>query len=225
MLAIPGVVATARTNLGLAATNKSIQAVLAPGRSGRPVDRLLPGRRRLLPHHGHAAAGRAVPGRPVRQGPAGAPARRRTRSGSGELGSRLAASTSSSIRRRRSCSASPRPRPAIGKTVRASVDGDDVLVPATIVGVVEDTRIRTARDAIEPILFGYDPRAAPSQVLVRYAAARPREVMDGLARVWRKFEPEIPFQGRVRRGHRSPSSTPPSGRAARCSPASPASRC
>src|SRR6185503_4636163 len=50
-----------------------------------------------------------------------------------------------------------------------------------------------ARDAIEPLVYAYDPDRT-YQVIVRYAAARPRDVMDGLAGVWRKFEPEIPFQ-------------------------------
>ncbi|MEI9851912.1 MAG: hypothetical protein WDN24_14935 [Sphingomonas sp.] len=61
--------------------------------------------------------------------------------------------------------------------------------------MVEDTRFRTARDAIEPVVFGYDP-AGTSQVLVRYTAARPGEVMKALNRVWRRFEPEIPFEAR-----------------------------
>jgi putative ABC transport system permease protein len=33
-------------------------------------------------------------------------------------------------------------------------------------------------------------------VLVRFAAARPGEVMAALNRVWRRFEPEIPFEAR-----------------------------
>ena len=69
------------------------------------------------------------------------------------------------------------------------------MVPSRIVGVVEDTRFRTARDAVDPIVYVYDPEHT-SQVLVRYAGARPGEVMAGLNRVWRRFEPEIPFEAR-----------------------------
>ncbi|UIJ46046.1 ABC transporter permease [Sphingomonas cannabina] len=69
------------------------------------------------------------------------------------------------------------------------------MVPSTIVGVVEDTRFRTARDAVDPIVYVYDPEHT-SQVLVRYAGARPGEVMAGLNKVWRRFEPEIPFEAR-----------------------------
>ncbi|MEO6382741.1 MAG: FtsX-like permease family protein, partial [Nitrobacter sp.] len=82
---------------------------------------------------------------------------------------------------------------AVGRPIKVGIDGLD-LVPATIVGVVEDTRIRTARDAIEPIVYAYDPDRT-SQVIIRYAAARPGTVMAGINKVWRQFEPEIPFQG------------------------------
>jgi len=82
---------------------------------------------------------------------------------------------------------------AIGTHLATAIDGADVSV--TIVGVVEDTRIRTPRDAIEPIVYIYDPMRT-SQVIVRYTAARPADVMAGIAKVWRTFEPEIPFEGR-----------------------------
>ena len=198
MLAIPGVVAAGRTNLGLAADQQDHPGRARPRRAGRPVDRLLQRRRRLLPDDGHRLlAGRFLgdrfaKDRMIRQRRVPEPPRAPS--------SPPAASTSSSIARRRSCSASPRPQAAIGKSVEGRVDGRR-LVPSTIVGVVEDTRFRTARDAIEPIVYGYDPERT-SQVLVRYAAARPREVMAGLARVWRKFEPEIPFEAQLRRGCR-----------------------
>jgi putative ABC transport system permease protein len=86
------------------------------------------------------------------------------------------------------------PQTALGKPVQIAFDGW-VMVPSTIVGVVEDTRFRTARDAIEPIVYVYDP-ARTSQALVRYANARPGEVMAALNKVWRRFEPEIPFEAR-----------------------------
>jgi putative ABC transport system permease protein len=86
------------------------------------------------------------------------------------------------------------PQEAVGRTVGVSIDGKE-LAPATIAGVVEDTRIRTARDTLEPLIYGFDPEGT-SQVIVRYAEARSGEVMNGLKAVWRRFEPEIPFQGR-----------------------------
>jgi putative ABC transport system permease protein len=87
-----------------------------------------------------------------------------------------------------------RPEAAIGQIVEVAFDGF-TMVPARIAGVVDDTRFRTAREAIEPMVFAYDPEKT-NQVLVRYASARPGEVMAALNRVWRRFEPEIPFEAR-----------------------------
>jgi putative ABC transport system permease protein len=86
------------------------------------------------------------------------------------------------------------PPAAIGQIVEIAHDGL-LMVPARIVGVVEDTRFRTARDAVEPIVYAYDPEQT-QRVMVHYAAARPADVMAALADVWRKFEPEIPFEAR-----------------------------
>jgi putative ABC transport system permease protein len=86
------------------------------------------------------------------------------------------------------------PQAAIGQVVDVWFNGA-AKVPATIAGVVEDTRFGTARDAVGPIVYVYDP-GLTNQVLVRYAAARPGDVMAALAKVWRRFEPEIPFEAR-----------------------------
>jgi putative ABC transport system permease protein len=86
------------------------------------------------------------------------------------------------------------PQAAIGQLIDVWFNGA-ARVPATIAGVVEDTRFGTARDAVDPIVYAYDP-GLTNQVLVRYAAARPGEVMAALAKIWRRFEPEIPFEAR-----------------------------
>jgi putative ABC transport system permease protein len=86
------------------------------------------------------------------------------------------------------------PQAAIGQVVEVWFNGA-AKVPAAIAGVVEDTRFGTARDAVAPIVYAYDP-GLTNQVLVRYAAARPGDVMTALAKVWRRFEPEIPFEAR-----------------------------
>ncbi|HEX8553626.1 MAG TPA: FtsX-like permease family protein, partial [Sphingomonas sp.] len=87
-----------------------------------------------------------------------------------------------------------RPDAAIGQPVEIAFEGLD-MVPARVVGVVEDMRFRTARDTIEPLVYTYAPERT-STVLVRYAASRPRDVMAGLDAIWRRFEPEIPFEAR-----------------------------
>ncbi|MCX8475333.1 MAG: ABC transporter permease [Sphingomonas sp.] len=185
MLAIPGVTVTARTELGLASTAKTqslmrVQGaadyqsmgffgVDAPFLETMGID-LLAGR--LL---GDRFAGDRISG----QAPPALIARGMNvvvnRAAAAKFGYRT-------------------PQAAIGQVVQIAVGGFN-MVPATIVGVVEDTRFRTARDAIEPMVFTYDPDRT-NTVLVRFAAARPGEVMAALNKVWRKFEPEIPFEAR-----------------------------
>lgn len=91
------------------------------------------------------------------------------------------------------------PDAALGQVVRVAFPGWDdqgmQMVPATIVGVVQNTRLRTAREPLEPLVYAYEPQQT-STVLVRYAGARPADVMAGLEQVWRRFEPEIPFEAR-----------------------------
>ena len=87
------------------------------------------------------------------------------------------------------------PQSAAGRVIQIAYDGG-VMIPATIAGVVEDSRFGTAREPIDPIVYAYEPKRANQAVMVRYTAARPGEVMAGLAKVWRQFEPEIPFEAR-----------------------------
>jgi putative ABC transport system permease protein len=84
------------------------------------------------------------------------------------------------------------PASIIGKQIRVSIDGDE-MVPCTVVGVVEDTRIRTARDEIEPLIFSYDPMRI-SQLVIRYRSAVPSEVMAGVEQVWNRFFGDAPFE-------------------------------
>ena len=86
------------------------------------------------------------------------------------------------------------PRAALGQNIQVAFDGMD-MVPATIVGVVEDMRFRTARDPISPTVYIYDPTQC-TQVLVRFRGASPNAIMSGLNKVWRRYEPEIPFEAR-----------------------------
>ncbi|TFI59421.1 FtsX-like permease family protein [Sphingomonas parva] len=189
LLKVPGVVGVGRTSIGVAATNKTILAVRAPGAPeglsigfyGIDADFLQTIEARLL-------AGRMLGDRYAGD--------RIVRSEEGDTDPGLATRGVNVVVNRHAATllGHATPQAAIGKTIRVGIDGGD-LVPSTIVGVVEDTRIRTARDAIEPLIYGYDPDRT-YMVVVRYAGARPSDVMAGLNRVWRKFEPEIPFQGR-----------------------------
>ena len=188
LASVPGIVAVGRTNLGIAADNKSIQSVNAPGGAqGLNVGvygadpeffsamgmRLLAGR--MLGER--FANDRVI--RPEGDAPAGA--------------SPLAARGLNVVVNRRAARmvGFRDPAAAVGQQVRTSIGGGD-MVPCTIVGVVEDTRIRSARDEIEPLIFTYDPDNI-TELIVRYRSGRPAEVMAGLERAWREFLPDIPF--------------------------------
>jgi putative ABC transport system permease protein len=189
LLAVPGVVAAGRTNIGIAATNKSIQAVRSPG----AAEGLSMGFYAVDGDFFRTMDMRLLAGRFLGERFAEDKVIRKDGDGAAELAGRGLNIVVN--REAAKLMGFPTPQSAVGKTVKVGLDGADDLTPSTIVGVVGDTRIRTARDAIEPLLYRYDPQRT-SQVLVRYAEARPREVIEGLAKVWRKFEPEIPFQGR-----------------------------
>ncbi|MBV9884659.1 MAG: ABC transporter permease [Sphingomonadaceae bacterium] len=85
------------------------------------------------------------------------------------------------------------PAAALGGQVRIRMFGDTVgLVPATIVGVVADSRFRSAREPIEPIIF-YDG-GIYRELVIRYSAANPEAVRQAVGGVWRRFAPDVPYE-------------------------------
>ena len=86
------------------------------------------------------------------------------------------------------------PQAALGRQVQLDVFPDEVgMLPATIVGVVENSRFRSARDSIEPAIF-YDGGVYRSLVL-RYRSSNPEAVRQNAARAWRRIVPDVPFDG------------------------------
>ena len=86
------------------------------------------------------------------------------------------------------------PRSAVGKTVRLNVFPDEVgMLPATIVGVVENSRFRSLRESVEPQIF-YD-RGIYRSMAVRYRSSNPQEVRQNIERVWRRLVADVPFEG------------------------------
>jgi putative ABC transport system permease protein len=189
-LRVPGVAAVGLTNLGVAATNKTIIAARAPEQSA-PVDI---GFYRIDPDFFPAMGMRLLAGRLLDERHAKDEVLRST-GGASEIAPELVSRGLNVVVNRRAAMQLGYAEPgiAVGMTVKVGIDGED-LVPSTIVGVVEDTRIRTARDEIEPLIFGND-RTRTSYVLFRYRDAAPAEVMEGLRRVWLRFQPDFPFQG------------------------------
>jgi putative ABC transport system permease protein len=88
------------------------------------------------------------------------------------------------------------PQQAIGKTIRvAIVDEQFGLVPATIIGVVPDLRLRSVRDPYEPLMFLHD-RSYLSEMVVRMKAGEAGAVAEQVEAVWKRYAPQVPFEAR-----------------------------
>lgn len=82
------------------------------------------------------------------------------------------------------------PAVAVGKTFQ--LDGQDQRFTATVVGVVEDIRIRSARDAPEPAFFARDEDHMIS-ISVRFEGVPPAQMQQRLEAAWREMFPDSPF--------------------------------
>jgi putative ABC transport system permease protein len=86
------------------------------------------------------------------------------------------------------------PAAAIGRQVKADQFGEDAgLLPVTIVGVVENSRFRSIREPVEPMIFqdgGYY-----RSLVLRYDSADPEGLMRRVEAVWKRLAPEVPFEG------------------------------
>jgi putative ABC transport system permease protein len=87
------------------------------------------------------------------------------------------------------------PREAVGREISVGLTVDEAggVVPATIVGVVNDVRFRSARDPLQPILF-YFQRDRYNFLLVRFEGVDPGPVRRQVERVWRRIVPDVPFE-------------------------------
>jgi putative ABC transport system permease protein len=84
------------------------------------------------------------------------------------------------------------PADALGKTVRAALVEDKFgLVPATIVGIVGDSRFRSVKRPLEPIMFQNSKSGEPL-MLVRFHGD-PIKVRSGVEHIWKGFTNEVPF--------------------------------
>jgi len=87
------------------------------------------------------------------------------------------------------------PQDAIGKTVRSELFSPDTgVVDIHIIGVVGDSRFRTVRQPIDPIMFR-NVNQGPSWAIVRYNGD-PAVVRAGLEREWKKITNEVPFSAK-----------------------------
>jgi len=87
------------------------------------------------------------------------------------------------------------PAQAIGKQVRIAQfpEPDAGLVPATIVGVVKDTRFRSMHRGIDSIVYRLG-KDVITHMVVRYDTSRPGEIRDRIGQVWKRLVPDVPFK-------------------------------
>jgi len=87
------------------------------------------------------------------------------------------------------------PTDAVGKTFEAGLVSNEAgWVPSTIVGVVKDTRFRSVRDPIEPLIF-QAARTGHTEMIVRFHGD-PAAVRAGVEQAWRKIAADVPFNAK-----------------------------
>jgi len=88
------------------------------------------------------------------------------------------------------------PKEAVGKPVKISFDEDyGGVLPATIIGVVQDSRFRSVREPIDPIMFRIN-KVGLDEILVRYDAADPPRVRADIERIWKRIAADAPFEAK-----------------------------
>jgi putative ABC transport system permease protein len=189
LLAVPGVVSVARTNLGVAAANRSVIEATVPG---GPTETEI-GFYRVDQDYFTTLGTRLLAGRTFsdERGMDLLPAVADDATGSNQLGDQA---INIVINRRAAEQLGYfRPVDAVGKTIETGIDGTTAR-PSTIIGVIENTRLRSARQEVESLIFSDDPKHT-STILVRYQHAVPSQVMKSVASQWSRFEIDRPFNG------------------------------
>ena len=85
---------------------------------------------------------------------------------------------------------------AVGRSIRVNLfpfADNAPLVPVTIVGVVRDTRFRSIKLPLEPIMYRLGSDYA-ANLVVRYDSDQPNAVRDRTAATWRRLFPDVPFE-------------------------------
>src|SRR3546814_14096973 len=84
------------------------------------------------------------------------------------------------------------PADAVGKTLKAAlVDNEIGLVPVTIIGVVKDSRFRSVKLPLDPIMFS-NWNQGHTHLIVRYNGD-PTAVRAGIERMWKGITTDVPF--------------------------------
>jgi putative ABC transport system permease protein len=87
------------------------------------------------------------------------------------------------------------PQDAVGKVVKSQLIGPEFgMVDINIIGVVGDSRFRSVRKPIDPIMFR-KIRTGPGWLMVRYQGD-PATVRASLERQWKQYTNEVPFSAK-----------------------------
>ena len=87
------------------------------------------------------------------------------------------------------------PADALGKSLRVGlVESKYGLVPVTIVGIVGDSRFRSVKVPVEPIMY-VGGRNGFGQLMIRFHGD-PAAIRAGVEQVWRGFTDEVPFNAK-----------------------------
>lgn len=88
-----------------------------------------------------------------------------------------------------------KPADAVGKTFKAAlVENEFGLVPITVIGVVRDSRFRSVKVPVDPIIF-QNANSGHAYMVVRFHGD-PATVRAGVERVWKSFTNEVPFNAK-----------------------------
>ncbi|HEX8217447.1 MAG TPA: ABC transporter permease [Allosphingosinicella sp.] len=189
---IPGVTSAVRTGIGINTPNTITTTLIVPGRTDQvEISSYAVGADFFRTMGVDMVAGRTFdPARPADD--ATVDAERREESIRGIVGRGVNVVINELAARRLGFSD---PRQAVGRQLNSTLyPSDDYgLTPVTIIGIVEDSRFRTVRSAIEPIVFRMS-RGSVGWMVVRYENASPTAVRDRIGQVWRRFAADVPFQ-------------------------------
>jgi putative ABC transport system permease protein len=87
------------------------------------------------------------------------------------------------------------PQDAVGKVLKSEIIGEDYgLVNINVIGVVGDSRFRSVRKPIDPIMFR-KVKTGPGFLEVRYRGD-PETVKSALERQWKQYTNEVPFNAK-----------------------------
>ncbi len=85
------------------------------------------------------------------------------------------------------------PKDAVGKQLKAGMADEEYgLVPINIIGLVRDSRFRSIREPIDPIMFRIS-KLAYTDMLVRYDSPAPDRVRSDIERIWKRIATDAPF--------------------------------